>query len=255
LGAFEIEGPMFDGIAGTMTRATPRRRGSLAISLIAHLVATAGIVIPTLYVVGAPPELPTMMAFVAPVDTPPPPPPPPPPPAAPAASERSVARASAVAVPIEAPLAIAPEPVFEPTEAGVPGGVEGGIPGGVIGGIVGGISEALPPPPPPPPPARKVPVRVGGQIAEPTVLVKVPPEYPELAARAQIHGVVILEALVDEEGAVQDVRVLRSVKFLDQPAIAALRQWRYTPLLLNGEAQPFVLTVSLTFRLDSAAAR
>jgi protein TonB len=246
---------MFDTIAGTTARATKRRGAPLLISMTAHLIAVAAVAIPTLYVVGAPPELPTMLAFVAPLDAPPPPPPPPPPAPARTAPERTVARASADAAPIEAPAAIAPEPAFEPADVGVPGGVEGGIPGGVVGGIVGGISEAPPPPPPPAPPAPKVPIRVGGQVSEPAVLVRVPPDYPEIAARAQIHGVVILEALVDEDGAVQEVRVLRSVKFLDQPAIAALKQWRYTPLMLNGEPQPFVLTVSLTFRLDSAAAR
>ena len=44
-------------------------------------------------------------------------------------------------------------------------GVEGGVPGGVVGGVVGGLPEAPPPPPPPPPPA---PVRVGGNIKQPT---------------------------------------------------------------------------------------
>lgn len=244
---------MFDAIAGTTARANQRRGTPLLMSMTVHMAVLAGVVIPTLYVVGAPPELPTMMAFVAPLAAPPPPPPPPPAPAR-TAPERTVARASAAAAPIEAPETITPEPSFEAADVGVPGGVEGGIPGGVVGGIVGGIAE-MPPPPPPPPAAPKGPIRVGGQIGEPAVLVRVPPEYPEIAARAQIHGVVILEAMVDEEGAVQDVRVLRSVKFLDQPAIAALRQWRYTPLLLNGEPQPFVLTVSLTFRLDGDAAR
>ena len=247
---------MFDAIAGTTVRAKQQRGTPLLISMTVHMTALAAVIIPTLYVVGAPPKLPTMMAFVAPLDAPPPPPPPPPPPTpARTVPERTVARAAADAAPIEAPEAITPEPAFEPVDVGVPGGVEGGIPGGVVGGIVGGIADAPPPPPPPPPAGPKGPIRVGGQIAEPAVLVRVPPEYPEMAARAQIHGVVILEALVDEEGAVQDVRVLRSVKFLDQPAIAALRQWRYTPLMLNGEPQPFVLTVSLTFRLDGAAAR
>jgi protein TonB len=224
------------------------------VSMSVHIAAVVAVVIPTLSVVGAPPAVPTMMAFVAPLDAPALPPPPPAPPApAKTAPEWTVARASADAAPIEAPAAIAEVPSVVPAEVGVPGGVEGGIPGGVVGGIVGGLPDA--PPPPPPPSALRGPIRVGGQIAEPAVLVRVPPEYPELAARAQIHGVVILEALVDEEGAVQDVRVLRSVKFLDQPAIAALKQWRYTPFMLNGEPQPFVLTVSLTFRLDSAAAQ
>jgi TonB family protein len=61
---------------------------------------------------------------------------------------------------------------------------------------------------------------------------------------------VILEATVGTEGAVQSVRVLRSAGVLDEPAIAAVRQWRYSPLTLNGRAEPFILTVTLAFRLD-----
>ena len=127
--------------------------------------------------------------------------------------------------------------------------------GGVIGGIVGGIETAAPPPPPAPPPAPRTPVRVGGQLSEPRVLLRVPPVYPELAARAQIQGFVILEATVDEAGAVQNIKVLRSVKFLEEAAIDALKQWRYEPLPLNGQPQPFVLTVSMVFSVDGATGR
>jgi protein TonB len=246
---------MFDVIAGTYAGAVRHRSGPLAISLLAHIGVFAAVAIPALLIVGAPPQLPTMMAFVVAADVVPPPPPPPPPalPARPA-DVKPVA-ASPDAAPIEAPATIAPESGFEQSEAGVDGGVEGGIPGGVVGGIVGGIEAAAPPPPPPPVPARRTPVRVGGQVSEPRVLTRVPPVYPEIAARAMIHGVVILEATVDEEGAVQNIKVLRSVKFLDEAAIEALKQWRYEPLTLNGTPQPFVLTVSLVFSVETASGR
>jgi TonB family protein len=78
-------------------------------------------------------------------------------------------------------------------------------------------------------------VRVGGELKAPALIERVEPEYPPLAVRAQVHGVVILEALVDGQGHVEDVRVLRSIPLLDKAAMAAVRHWRYSPLLLNGQ--------------------
>lgn len=241
---------MFDTIARTSRPATP-----LAISMAVHMALVASVVIPALFVIEDLPELPTTMVFAAPASVAPPPPPPPPSPVP--VKPQPARQASPVrpdAAPIEAPAAITPESGFERADPGVPGGIEGGMPGGVPGGIVGGIAEMPLPPPPAPAPVPRKPVRVGGDIKEPAVVVRVPPTYPDIAARAQIHGLVILEALVDEQGVVQAVKVLRSVKFLDQSAIDALKQWRYTPLTVNGEALPFVLTVSLNFRLDSTDA-
>ena len=116
----------------------------------------------------------------------------------------------------------------------------------MAGGILGGIVTA---PPPPPPPARVAPVRVGGGISAPRLVHRVEPEYPPLAVNALIEGMVILEATVDATGAVTETRVLRSHFVLDQAASAAVRQWRYEPLLLNGKAMPFVLTVTVSFSL------
>jgi TonB family protein len=48
---------------------------------------------------------------------------------------------------------------------------------------------------------------------------------------------------------VKDARVLRSHGVLDQPAVRAVEQWRYEPLLLNGTPTPFVLTVTVSFSL------
>jgi protein TonB len=80
---------------------------------------------------------------------------------------------------------------------------------------------------------------------------RVKPEYPLLAVRAQVQGVVILEAIVDREGRVDAVRVLRSIPMLERAAIDAVRQWRFSPLLLNGKPERFVLTVTVSFRLST----
>ena len=74
--------------------------------------------------------------------------------------------------------------------------------------------------------------------------------YPDVAISARIRGVVILEANVDKDGRVVEVKVLRTANvLLDAAAITAVRQWQYRPLILNGLPEPFVLTVVLTFDL------
>ena len=233
---------VFDGKPRQTRSATP-----VIISIVGHAVLFAAvIVIPILYATDSLPQVPSMMAFVAEMPAaPPPPPPPPPPPSTPQAEPPKVLPADAYAAPVEAPSQILPEPPELPVAAR-DGGVEGGVVGGVQGGIVGGLMAAPPPPPPPPPPAPKL-VRIGGNIQAPQLVKRVEPTYPELALVAKVTGLVILEASVGADGTVQDVRVLRSVKFLDQAAVDAVKQWRYAPLVLNGTATPFVLSVTLNF--------
>ena len=243
---------MFDLITG-QTRHIPSKPGvPILISMSAQIALVSAIVVPVLFFTGALPEVPTMMAFVAEASAPPPPPPPPPPPAAKSPGPASVKPASSPgAAPVEPPSTIQPERPNDEGDIGVPGGVEGGIPGGVLGGVVGGLPGDVPPPPPAPaPPPPRAPVRVGGQLQAPALVSKVDPIYPEVAVSARIRGVVILEANVDRDGHVVDVKVLRTAnRLLDNAAIAAVRQWQYKPLILNGSPEPFVLTVVLTFNL------
>jgi protein TonB len=215
------------------------------------------VAIPLLTVTSALPEAPTMMAFVADMSAPPPPPPPPPPAAPRAESKAATAHptpsASALAAPVEAPSGITPEPASSATAGGV-GGVEGGVVGGIVGGIVAGAVAPPPPPPPPPPPAPRAPVRIGGQIATPTLLHRVEPIYPDLGAAARLKGLAILEAVVGADGCVESVKILRSAHpLLDREAVLALKQWQYTPLVLNGIPTPFVLTVTFNFNVVHAS--
>jgi protein TonB len=236
--------------------AQPRQGRSatpVVVSIVGHaLVLGLVIVIPLLYATDSLPKVPSMMAFVAamPEAAPPPPPPPPPPPQAPAAPEKAVPKtlpADAFAAPVEAPADIRPE-LPGLAQRDVVAGVEGGVIGGVQGGIVGGLIAAPPPPPPPPPPpAVKQPVRIGGNIQAPALVKRVEPVYPDIALVAKVTGLVILEASVGVDGTVESVRVLRSVKFLDQAAVDAVKQWKYSPLVLNGVPTPFVLSVTLNF--------
>jgi protein TonB len=94
-------------------------------------------------------------------------------------------------------------------------------------------------------------LRVGGNIRVPTKTHSVDPVYPQAARDAGVQGVVILELTVGEDGAVSNARVLRSIPLLDAAAIDAVRQWRYTPTLLNGVPTPVVMTATVNFTLSS----
>ena len=130
---------------------------------------------------------------------------------------------------------------------GMPGGVIGGVPGGIVGGIIG--SAGAPPPPPPPKPKKRDPIRVGGNVQESKLIKRVEPVYPELAKRARVQGVVLLQVLVDETGHVADIKVVRGNPLLDPAAMEAVRQWVYSPTLLNGEPVPVIATVTVIFNL------
>jgi protein TonB len=240
---------MFDLITGKASHIPSRPGAPIVISTMLQAAIVAAVLLPALFLTGALPEPQTMMAFVA---APPPPPPPPPPalakdtPAKTEPSTRPMLVTQEPAAPLEPPSALEAEGVRADDE-GVPGGVEGGVPGGVPGGILGGLPEA---PPPPPPAVRRDPVRIGGQIEEPKLLKRVEPIYPPIAVSAHVQGVVILEAIVDRDGRVEQVRVLRSVNsLLDKAAIDAVRQWQYSPVILNGKPERFILTVVLSFNL------
>jgi periplasmic protein TonB len=101
-------------------------------------------------------------------------------------------------------------------------------------------------------PAPEAPrtVRVGGSILEPRKLKNVSPVYPATAKQARVQGIVILECTIGADGRVKDVKVLRSVELLDAAAVDAVRQWVYTPTLLNGVPVSVIMTVTVNFKLS-----
>lgn len=96
------------------------------------------------------------------------------------------------------------------------------------------------------------PMRVGGDIKAPERVHYVSPEYPELARRARMEGIVILTAVVDKEGNVRDVEVTRGLGLglgLDEAALDAVKEWKYTPTYYDGAPVEVILTVTVRFQL------
>lgn len=91
------------------------------------------------------------------------------------------------------------------------------------------------------------PVRVGGHIQAPRKIRHLVPEYPDLARRAGVAGVVILECVIARDGLVQSVQVLSGHPLLNEAAVRAVRQWAYRPTLLNGVPVEVVMTVTVRF--------
>jgi protein TonB len=76
------------------------------------------------------------------------------------------------------------------------------------------------------------------------------PVYPADAQEAKVQGVVILEARIERDGTVSRARVLKSIPELDDAAVEAVRQWEFTPTLLNGAPVPVMMTVTVNFTLQ-----
>jgi protein TonB len=91
------------------------------------------------------------------------------------------------------------------------------------------------------------PIRVGGHIQAPRKIRHVAPGYPDLARRAGVAGVVILECVIDRDGVVESVRVLSGHPLLNEAAAGAVRQWQYRPTLLNSVPVAVVMTVTVRF--------
>ena len=103
----------------------------------------------------------------------------------------------------------------------------------------------------PPQPAPATPVVVGGDVKPPQKRRHVNPVYPPIALAARVQGTVVLEAVIDAEGNVQNLAVRESIPLLDAAAIEAVQQWKYEPTRLNGRAVAVVMLVRVEFRLAS----
>ena len=131
---------------------------------------------------------------------------------------------------------------------GVPGGVVGGIPGGMLSGLVrsNGSAPVLVSTPAQAPKR----IRVPASMAEANLVYDVAPKYPPEAGRERIEGTVVLMAVIGKDGIVRDVRIESGLPLLAQAAIDAVKQWRYRPYLLNGEAVEVDSQITINFNLS-----
>ena len=170
---------------------------------------------------------------------------------------------------------------------GVEGGVDGGVAGGVVGGEVGGVvggeiggvkggelggklggelggkgtgtegtgtggpEAPVAPPPPPPPPVPAGPLRVGGDVKAPVAINRVEPDYTDSARKARVSGVVVVEAIIDKNGNVDHVKVIKGLPMgLGEQAETAVRRWKFKPGTLNGKPVDTIFNLTVTFKLE-----
>ena len=100
-----------------------------------------------------------------------------------------------------------------------------------------------------PAPLPGLAVRISQGVTEPGIIRQVPPIYPPEALKLRVEGSVTLEALVAEDGTIRGIKVLRGRPLLAAAAVAAVRQWRYTPSLLDGKPTPVEKEITIKFTL------
>jgi TonB family protein len=111
--------------------------------------------------------------------------------------------------------------------------------------IVFGIPEG------PPPVEPTGPIRVGGDVKPPNKVYSPSPQYTEIARKARITGVVIVEAIIDKQGNVTNVKVLKGLPMgLDQSAVDAVKKWRFEPATLNGKPVAVIYNLTINFQLQ-----
>jgi protein TonB len=211
------------------------------------------------------PQLKSYVNIVAP--GPPPPPPPPGLTVRPRAASRAIPfqATHGIMLPTRIPDHIArivEDPPDLPGGGGVPGGVPGGIPGGVPHAVMTSVMDHafVPPPAPPPhvtpqpppaPPAAPIRVPVGGRVQLGAPVYRIDPVYPRMAATTRVEGVVQVEAVVGVDGRIRELRAKSGHPFLIPAALDAVRQWIYTPTLLNGNPVEVIAPITVTFRLGN----
>lgn len=139
---------------------------------------------------------------------------------------------------------------------GVVGGEKGGVVGGQLGGKVGGTgsgnegegtggNDA-----PVVKEEPKGPMRVGGDVKAPTVISRAEPVYNDGARKAHVTGVVIVEAIINKEGRVEQVKVIKGLPMgLSEAAEEAVKHWRFRPGTLNGEPVEVIFNLTVNFTL------
>lgn len=218
--------------------------GSVPVSIAVHLVVLLVLVVFPLTNITVPIPAVAIDPWVHAEALPPPPPLATRPPSAPASTTTSTP-----GPPTKAPDHIAPEQTIVPPSIAIGDRADGGVDFGTPGSVA--LSLPPSPPPPAPEPAKpQGPVRVAQLPEPPHKTVDVRPVYPEIARAAHKEGTVILEAVLDTTGRVTQLRVLRSEPLLDQAALDAVRQWRYSPSLFYGKPVSVLMTITVRFTLQ-----
>jgi protein TonB len=238
---------MFADYISSNSWANRSHRGWTALaSFAAQMLAIAGLLVLPLFYTQAMPRLALLGAVIAPA--------PPPAPGVGRTVRSEVIRnfdEDALHLPTPFPRAFSNSNAHDgdaliselPAGPGVPGG-NGDRRGGSILDAIGPAPDSLMPLAPSVRPPRV------SHMMEGNLVHHVQPEYPALAKQARIQGAVVLRAVIDREGTIQDLQVISGHPLLVQAAVNAVRQWRYRPYYLNDQPVEVETQVIVNFSLS-----
>jgi TonB family protein len=239
---------MFETSRVTTLVAVERRYGLLTVSFAVHTAVVTGVLLATVSSVSFPTRSPNQLSrysLIAPVMIPKPLGSGGPPRSSPAPAQRAAQTAPVVA-PVRIPDLVQPFAGSQ-TSSDPNAPIGNGPPSDGIGdptGEIGGIDIGQPDASPAGPADVYRPV---GEVRSAVVLHRVEPQYPRTALMARLAGLVVIECIIDRDGHVRDAHVVRSsLTIFDEPALTALRQWRFAPGSLRGRTVDtwFELTVA-----------
>jgi periplasmic protein TonB len=248
---------MFDSVEAINELDGMKHFTSLLLSVFVHGAAICTLMILPLIFANAIQKGELLTFLTAPIPPVPPNPNPPPKLAASANPESRMVASVGFDTPTRIPNGIPDAPVEEP-ELNYTSSLLQGVPTGNMGPGVSKTIAALIPLDPPKPlePLTPIelkprePIKMGGIILDARLIRKVIPVYPRMAQKARVSGPVDLEATIDEEGNVTNLRILNGHILLRDAAVEAVKQWKYKPLFLNGEPVPILAGITVVFRLN-----
>ena len=224
-----------------------KRVVSFFMALLIEVVIVLAIIITPLIFFSVLPDSELLTFLIAP----PPPPPPPPPSAAPKVQPKITVDPGVFVAPKVIPTEIPPPQMDVPELFANNIPVITGISSGTMGADLGVntlklATEAPPPPPPPKAPQRKV----SEGVLNARLIRSPAPVYPALAKSSKTTGRVTVEVEVDEDGKVVKAVATSGPQLLRRAAEDAVKQWQYSPTLLNGEPVAVTSTVNIDFKLN-----
>ncbi len=151
--------------------------------------------------------------------------------------EQQIPKPKAKKVPIPDPTPDEPEPIREPV-------LEEQLEIPDVDDLVIAVPDA-------PPPVDTGPIFVTGDVQKPVKISSPQPQYTEIARKARIQGVVILQTIINKEGNITDVKILKGLPMgLAEAAVAAVEQWKYQPATLNGKPVAVYFNLTVNFQLQ-----
>jgi protein TonB len=93
-------------------------------------------------------------------------------------------------------------------------------------------------------------LEINQHVSQGLLIHKVTPEYPKAAKKKGIQGTVVLDAVIDKEGNMEDLHVVCGPPELTAAALKAVRQWKYRAYYLEGKAVEVETTININFQLQ-----